>query len=857
MSTLKKILALTLALAMVMSLGVFAAFKDQATIDEDCTSAMELMNALGVILGDNNGNANPTKTITRAEAATMIFRLMNKGKDDASIYNGMKIFTDVPSGSWFEGYVNYAYTMGIVQGRTATTFDPYAPVTGMEIAKMLLTCCGYSADKQGYTGANWAKNVQNDAFSAGMMENFGMALTVPAQRQWVAVMFSDALNCNMVRYLLGELTDVFDGTTTLGEKKFDYKVKTGTLTAIGTASLEGTGTAKYSKLDNTVSFKKLANNDLLGQQVRVYYKDSASESNVYDTVYGIFATGKSKLGTAALDEVKNPTGDKYTVGTLTAYTNGSTKVFYPNTDCKYAPAAAFSNYYGQNSNAPVRAVDTNADGYFDYIMIDFSQYGTIDISSKGVVTFTNSDDHGYAPIAKDDVADKINYVNTVVDDDVVKVTANVFTGKYDIKALSTVSGTVTRVYSEAKYALDSSIYFISSDATVNNTALALAKDVTVYVDGSYIVKAGAYDSSIAALPTNLGLILYRGTTTELGSVGGYKVVMLSQDGKINTYTVASDDNSQDVAGKLSARDDANTIYAGGALKVDMVKYTVNSDGTLKIEWPPKTNEIKNTTLQNYADATFKYKTDTMIVGGNTYRVADDAKIFVAYKKSGASTFTFAVMKASDFTGDQVAMAGFYYTSANGFNTIIGGAMLVLNPTTEGGTDYTFALKAGSTTIKGAYVYTLSASYDLYDKTASKTYRYVDVVDMNGKTATLKLDLSANKTATVDTVYTYTTTDGISTLVPYTADNSGFAVATGKLTGLSGNVMMVKSGETSTIKTLADDMKVLVMNSDDELVVGEISSLYTSVAEDQNTIMYVVDNNTSSSTYEQVIFVIEQ
>ena len=52
MSTFKKLLALTLALAMVLSVSAFAgsykadAYKDAAGIDEDCEDAIELLYAL-------------------------------------------------------------------------------------------------------------------------------------------------------------------------------------------------------------------------------------------------------------------------------------------------------------------------------------------------------------------------------------------------------------------------------------------------------------------------------------------------------------------------------------------------------------------------------------------------------------------------------------------------------------------------------------------------------------------------------------------------------------------------------------------------------------------------------------------
>ena len=94
MSTFKKLLALTLALAMVLSVSAFAGYKadtykDATGIDEDCEDAIELLYALDIMKGDANGNFNPTATITRAEVAKMIYVILNYGKDDKAVtYTG-------------------------------------------------------------------------------------------------------------------------------------------------------------------------------------------------------------------------------------------------------------------------------------------------------------------------------------------------------------------------------------------------------------------------------------------------------------------------------------------------------------------------------------------------------------------------------------------------------------------------------------------------------------------------------------------------------------------------------------------------------------------------------------------------
>ena len=100
MRTLKKVLALTVVLATVFSLTAFAAFTDADQINESCQDDINLMNALNVMVGDAEGTFRPNGTISRAEAAKMVYVVRNGGVDDkASGWTGMKVFNDVPAGA--------------------------------------------------------------------------------------------------------------------------------------------------------------------------------------------------------------------------------------------------------------------------------------------------------------------------------------------------------------------------------------------------------------------------------------------------------------------------------------------------------------------------------------------------------------------------------------------------------------------------------------------------------------------------------------------------------------------------------------------------------------------------------------
>ena len=96
---MKKLLALVLALVMSMSLVTIsnAAFKDADKIDYK--EAVDVMNAVGVFIGDEKGNFNAKENLTREQAAKIIAYL-ELGSKAADALPGGATFTDVASTRW-------------------------------------------------------------------------------------------------------------------------------------------------------------------------------------------------------------------------------------------------------------------------------------------------------------------------------------------------------------------------------------------------------------------------------------------------------------------------------------------------------------------------------------------------------------------------------------------------------------------------------------------------------------------------------------------------------------------------------------------------------------------------------------
>ena len=202
MSTLKRVLALSLALVMVLSLNVFAAdFTDKDEFNKDTIEAVDMLVQLNVLAGFPDGSFQPNETLTRAQIAKMIYVICNKGVDDgAAKYVGSNTFHDVPAGSWYEGYVEFCYTTGVIIGRGNDSvsgkpvFDPNAAVTGYELAKMLLVVGNYNPNVEGFNDtANWKNNVLRFANNTGLINNYAELMNSVSPRQWAALMMANLL----------------------------------------------------------------------------------------------------------------------------------------------------------------------------------------------------------------------------------------------------------------------------------------------------------------------------------------------------------------------------------------------------------------------------------------------------------------------------------------------------------------------------------------------------------------------------------------------------------------------------------------------------------------------------------------
>ena len=128
------------------------------------------------IKGYPNGSFKPTDTITRAEAATIFYRLLTDStrKAYATTYNSFK---DVPATAWYNTAVSTMAKLGIVNGGADGYFRPNDPITRAEIAAMIARCDGayYTGSSTVFsdTYGHWAAGYIDRAYELGWINGYG------------------------------------------------------------------------------------------------------------------------------------------------------------------------------------------------------------------------------------------------------------------------------------------------------------------------------------------------------------------------------------------------------------------------------------------------------------------------------------------------------------------------------------------------------------------------------------------------------------------------------------------------------------------------------------------------------------
>ena len=217
MRNLKRALSLGLTAAMISGLMVMgssaASYADVA--DTDNVEAIEVLQAVGIMVGDNNGEFNPDQNVTRNEMAVVMANLMEY---NVASYRGTSPFTDVPS--WAEPYVAACYTNGITAGTSATTYGGSETVTTAQAALMLMKALGYFQYAQDF-GNDWQLATVRQGNDIYLFDGVDSGVQEAMTRNDVAQLVLNTLESGMVNPTTnGSIT--VGGVTIATDVKYNY-----------------------------------------------------------------------------------------------------------------------------------------------------------------------------------------------------------------------------------------------------------------------------------------------------------------------------------------------------------------------------------------------------------------------------------------------------------------------------------------------------------------------------------------------------------------------------------------------------------------------------------------------------------
>ena len=143
-------------------------------IPDDDALGLNTTDHFAYIVGYGNGEVRPQNNITRAEVATIFFRLLT---DDVRAENLTKTnrYSDVAATSWYNTAVSTLSSMGIITGYPDGTFHPNAAITRAEFAAIAARFDNdgdKTAAKFSDIATHWAKDEISIAYNNGWITGY-------------------------------------------------------------------------------------------------------------------------------------------------------------------------------------------------------------------------------------------------------------------------------------------------------------------------------------------------------------------------------------------------------------------------------------------------------------------------------------------------------------------------------------------------------------------------------------------------------------------------------------------------------------------------------------------------------------
>ena len=835
---MKKLLALVLALVMSMSLVTIsnAAFKDADKIDYK--EAVDVMNAVGVFIGDEKGNFNAKENLTREQAAKIIAYLELDSKAADALVGGAT-FTDVASTRWSASFVGYCVKAGVVAGVGNGKFDPAGQLTALQFGKMLLVELGYDAKAAGMVGADWAINTSKLMAKAKLMDGIDGSVNQVLTREKAAQMCLNALEAPTVEYDTKGSNIIVNGAEiNFGASEPSYV--TNTIAKEQTISSEKlTNNGGYTiELGEKLykNLKKIGTTDDFGRPATKWTWKSESVGTYADAA-DLSYTKAVKAGDIYKDLNLS---DTVAAKNVTVWVNGE-QVSAASLDIKKSSetkigAKLYDDKNGTNGNGVLTEVfyDDVADTMVITQIVTYigEVAKTVKATDKRdayvVITAKTGDNNAYT-MPKDSKGIKASPLEFETDETFADNTYVLYTYSFKAEAVKSlaaaekVEGYVTKTINSAKDEDKNNGMTIAGTEYKMSLATAGEKLGNVSVKNDYTVYLDQYGYIIYVEQVQeLGSYALVLATANKGSFIGNKAQLLLTDGTVKF--VDTDEN-----------------YASGTKKIPnntIVTFRENSDKTYTLR-------AVKTTQTNSNDKEFSMTNDLagITVETNKMVYANSASQFVVSDKKDYTSNYANIDDWTAYTGIKNAPT---VKSAYGTPAIYADVDVYYYCKSGSMVTVMFIIPSQNATVidgsKTSLYLSQKSRSDLIHDTDGDYFTYNAVVD--GKIETVKVDVDAKcGSTTADKLdglysdYTVSSKGYITGLTQYgTYDGTSSAkAALNSVTGIdktSKEYTVIVGGKTITC---ADDMKVFYVDKNGNIT----ESSYAAIYPDTNDLVYAV------------------
>ena len=148
--------------------------KPTVEIEDDDALGLNTTDHFAYIVGYGNGEVRPQNNITRAEVATIFFRLLTDDVRDENLTKTNR-YSDVTRADWYNTAVSTLSSMGIITGYPDGTFRPNAAITRAEFAAIAARFDNdgdKTAAKFSDIATHWAKDEISIAYNNGWINGY-------------------------------------------------------------------------------------------------------------------------------------------------------------------------------------------------------------------------------------------------------------------------------------------------------------------------------------------------------------------------------------------------------------------------------------------------------------------------------------------------------------------------------------------------------------------------------------------------------------------------------------------------------------------------------------------------------------